>query len=104
MSISDQLNEFTLTHAAELMALGGGIQGTNSVAETEIKLLKKRVVDAYECSLAAYEKMLQGGDHKAYNTQNPAGGIKSVKMQACERLVEHAPYWDYMNAWINSRP
>ena len=100
MSISDQLNEFTFTHAAELMALGSGSQGTNSVAETEIKLVKKRVLDAYECSVAAYEKMLQGDDPAAYKTQNPVGGIKSVKMQACERLVEHAPHWDYMSEWI----
>jgi len=127
MTISDQLNEFTLIEAANLMALGSGSEETKFVPPHEFDILKERMSQAYERSVMAYEKMLQSdiermlqsdikklkrknyknldqiAKSKSHKIQSPIGSIKSVKMQGCERLVEHKPNWKYMVEWLNTK-
>ena len=102
MVISDQEKEFTIELAAKLMAGGIEAQDVNKLYEDELKCLKKRLLDAYAIAIRSYQKMFESDDSITYQEQNSAGAIKSVKMQACERITKLDPQWATMYEWLKS--
>ena len=102
MGISDQEKEFTIELAAKLMAGGIEAQDINKLFEDELKCLKKRLLDAYAIAVRSYQKMFENDDSTTYQEQNSAGAIKSVRMQACERIAKVDPKWSTMHEWLKS--
>jgi hypothetical protein len=102
MGISDQEKEFTIELAAKLMAGGIEAQDIDKLFEDELKCLKKRLLDAYAIAVRSYQKMFENDDSTTYQEQNSAGAIKSVRMQACERIAKVDPKWSTMHEWLKS--
>lgn len=65
--------------------------------------LRVRLSKAYELSLDAYRKLILESDANfSYQEQNPAGGIKSSMMQACERVDADKHTAVTFAAWLQS--
>ena len=65
--------------------------------------LRTKLSKAYTLNLDAYRKLFfEGVDSSPYQEQNPAGGIKSSMMQACERVDADKHTAVTFEAWLLS--
>jgi len=65
--------------------------------------LRAKLSTAYALTLDAYRKLFFESENSIpYQVQNPAGGIKSAAMQACERIAAAEPKAATFFGWLES--
>jgi hypothetical protein len=96
----EQENSFALDLAASYACDRLGLQDYRNAKKDD---LRAQLSKAYALTLDAYQKLFFESDTNfLYQEQNPAGGIKSSMMQACERVDADKQTAVTFEAWLQS--
>lgn len=95
-----QKNSFSLDLAAAYACDRLGLEDYRNAKKDD---LRAQLSKAYALTLDAYQKLFFESDTNfLYQEQNPAGGIKSSMMQACERFDADKQTAVTFEAWLQS--